>query len=120
LDSIFNTIVPYICGDTIQKRAANHPLLTWHQRKIDESEQSEKYMHSQKMPTVNIVGVIQGRGSGFDWNYIQDQTAYSSSYFKGTGIQRSNFLIGGTLSWNLTISFVMRVKLKNNNFRPNL
>lgn len=117
LDSIFNTTVPYISGDTIQKRAANHPLLTWHQRKIDESEQSEKYMHSQKMPTVNIVGVIQGRGSGFDWNYIQDQTAYSSSYFKGTGIQRSNFLIGGTLSWNLTNIFRYDSKVKEQQFQ---
>lgn len=117
LDSVFNTSVPEMSRDIDQKRARNHPLLTWQQHKIDESSQSEKFIHTHKMPNINIFGVVQGRGSGFDWNYVQDNTAYSSSYFKGVEIQRSNYLFGGTLSWNLTNIFRFDSKIKEQQFQ---
>jgi len=117
LDSVFNTSVPIMLWDQIQSKIARHPLLELQQRKIDESAQSEKFIHSHKMPNINIFGVVQGRGSGFDWNYVQDNTAYSSSYFKGAGIQRSNYLLGGTLSWNLTNIFRFDSKIKEQQFQ---
>ncbi|WP_262710158.1 TolC family protein [Chryseobacterium sp. CH1] len=49
-----------------------------------------------------MFGTFQGRGSGFGWNYVQDNSAYSPSYLKGIGIDRMNYIVGLNLSWNLT------------------
>lgn len=111
LDSLFSTSVPSLHpGSAAQVK--DHPLLAWEQRKIDESVQSEQLIHTYKMPNVSAFGVIQGRGSGFDWNYAQDKTAYSSSYFKGTGIDRGNYLLGLSLNWNITNLFRYNSKIR--------
>lgn len=85
--------------------AGQHPVLLLQQHKINESVEQEKVALATKRPSLSAFGVIQGRGTGFDWNYVQDNTAYSSSYWKGAGIDRTNYIIGFNLSWNISNIF---------------
>lgn len=59
---------------------------------------------------------MQGRGSGFEANYAQDNSAYTSNYLKGVGIDRSNYLLGLSLTWNITNLFRSETKVKEQQF----
>jgi outer membrane protein len=101
LDSLFTTTIPVpVTGNAIYP--GRHPSLLWQKSKIDHSIQQEHLIQAQKLPSLSAFGVLQGRGSGFDWNYVQDNRAYSSSYLDGAGIDRGNYIVGLTLSWNLS------------------
>lgn len=116
LDSLYSTSLPNNlvekAGDNIEK----HPYLQWQQTKINESEQSIEVLKAHKKPNVSAFGVVQGRGSGFEANYAQDNSAYSSSYLKGVGIDRGNYLLGISLSWNITNIFRFNTKIKEQQF----
>ena len=45
---------------------------------------------------------MQGRGSGFNPNYILNQSLYSKSYSDGINPTRGNYLIGIGMTWNLS------------------
>ncbi|OBW40412.1 Outer membrane efflux protein [Chryseobacterium sp. MOF25P] len=116
LDSLYSTSLPnnlvQIAEDNIEK----HPYLQWQQTKINESEQSIEVLKAHKKPNVSAFGVVQGRGSGFEANYAQDNSAYSLSYLKGVGIDRGNYLLGISLSWNITNIFRFNTKIKEQQF----
>ena len=129
LDSVFTSKTPQLYGNQTGYPAAtaiavennpengadqliNHPLLQWQKSKISGSVQSEKIQRSQKLPSLSAFGVVQGRGSGFEANYVQDNAAFSKSYQKGVGIDRGNYLAGLTLSWNLTNLYRFGAKVK--------
>ncbi|ERJ59521.1 TolC family protein [Sphingobacterium paucimobilis] len=106
LDSTYSTVTPKLMLDKgMNFNLENHPFLVWQQSKIAESKESEQLFRANRKPNFSGFGVIQGRGSGFDWNYVQDNSAYSSSYHKGVGIDRGNFLLGFSLTWNITNLF---------------
>ena len=114
LDSLYSTSIP---AHFLEKNeVTSHPLLQLQQSEIEESIQSEKTLKSNKAPSISAFGVIQGRGSGFEWNYVQDNTAYSSDYSKGVGIDRGNYLLGFSLSWNVTNLFRFGTKAKEQEF----
>lgn len=73
-------------------------------------------MKAHKKPNISAFGVIQGRGSGFEANYAQDNSAYSPSYLKGVGIDRGNYLLGVSLTWNVTNLFRFNTKIKEQQF----
>lgn len=101
LDSNFNHKVPKA---NLQPafNLQNHPLLRYQKSIVDKNREEEKLRRSSMWPSLSAFGVMQGRGSGFDWNYVQDNSAFSRSYTDGVGIHRSNYVVGLTLSWNLT------------------
>lgn len=101
LDSLFTAKTPVILPE-VTVNTNKHPILEWQNSAILKSEQQEKLQTVLGLPTLSAFGVIQGRGSGFDWNYVQDNSAFSKSYSAGIGIDRSNYVIGFNLSWNLT------------------
>lgn len=101
LDSLFTAKTPAILPE-ITANTSKHPILEWQNSAILKSEQQQKLQTALGLPTLSAFGVIQGRGSGFDWNYVQDNSAFSKSYSDGIGIDRSNYVIGFNLSWNLT------------------
>ncbi|WP_316816533.1 TolC family protein [Pedobacter nyackensis] len=101
LDSIYINKIPRL-QEKYVANISDHPSLLWQRSKVESSEKAEKLQRSNALPSLSAFGVVQGRGSGFDWNYVQDNTAYSSSYKNGAGIDRGNYLAGLTLSWNLT------------------
>jgi len=77
--------------------------LKYYQSRISASDEAAKYYRTFSYPTFTLFGMIQGRGSGFDYNY-GPQTAYefSKTYADGVGITRSNYLVGVGFTWNLT------------------
>lgn len=119
LDSQYSTTVPNQILEYKDKNVSTHPYLVFQQSKIDESIQLSKTFRANKRPNLSAFGVIQGRGSGFDYNYAQDQSAYTSNYFKGVGIDRGNYLLGLSLSWNVTNLFRANTKLKEQQFLTN-
>lgn len=103
---------------TLQKAevSASHPLLANKQSKIDFSEGQQKLLRSQDMPKLSMFGVIQGRGSGFEHNYVQDNTAFSRKYTDGVGIDRSNYLVGVGVTWSVSNLFRNHSKIKNQQY----
>jgi len=115
LDSLYSTTIPALLAE--KKKVENHPLLALQQSKVNESVQSEALVKSYRMPTLSAFGVVQARGSGFESNYAQDNNAYSSSYFKGVGFDRGNYLLGLTLSWNITNLYRSNTKVKEQQYK---
>lgn len=117
LDARMNTSVPQLANGELAAGKGEHPYLALQQSRIAMSEEAEKLTAAFKKPTVSAFGVIQGRGSGFDWNYAQDNSAYSASYFKGVGVDRSNYLLGVSLRWNITDLFRFRSRVKEQQYQ---
>lgn len=115
LDSFFTTKTPVFLLE-IPSETSFHPILEWQKSNVQKSEQQEKLQSALGLPTIAAFGVMQGRGSGFDWNYVQDNTAFSKSYSDGVGIDRSNYIIGINLSWNLTNLYRQSSKKKEQKF----
>lgn len=115
LDSLFNTSIPLLTHSS-NSSINQHPWLHLKQSNIDESVQLGKLLRAYKRPTLSAFGVIQGRGSGFDWNYVQDNSAYSTSYFKGVEINRVNYLLGLSLTWNITNIYRQTSKIREQQF----
>lgn len=116
LDSLYSTSLPNKLEKSTEENLKVHPYLQFQQSKIDENEQHIELLKSNKMPNLSAFGIIQGRGSGFDANYAQDNSAYSTSYFKGVGIDRGNYLFGFSLTWNITNFFKYNTKVKEQKY----
>ena len=116
LDSWYSTSLPNNVLETAEDKISKHPYLQWQQSKINESVQSIEVLKAHKKPNVSAFGVIQGRGSGFEANYAQDNSAYSPSYLKGVGIDRGNYLLGVSFNWNTTNIFSFNTKIKEQQF----
>ena len=111
LDDVFVLDKPIIVEET-SKTKEEHPILLWQESKVAQSESMERLVTKGSLPTLNAFGVLQGRGSGFDYNYVQDNSAYSSAYGKGVGIDRGNYLVGLQLTWNISNYFRTTYKRK--------
>lgn len=79
-----------------------HPVLNYYQSRVDQNNAQLRLSRKSYFPSVNLVGIIQTRASGFEAQYIQDQTAFTRRYSDGIVPTRSNYLIGVGLVWNLT------------------
>ena len=84
-----------------------HPLLQYYKTKIDYSNQQVKLYKRFYYPTMSAFGVLQTRASGFETGYAIDQNAFSRNYWDGVNPDRSNYLVGVGISWNLTTPFRM-------------
>ena len=110
LDSLFFTQKPLVFEQAYTME--NHPILQWQAHRVKESQTLEKVVHRSSLPQLNAFGILQGRGSGFDWNYVQDNTAFTKNYSQGVGIDRSNYLVGLQLTWNISHFFRTTAKVK--------
>jgi outer membrane protein TolC len=80
-----------------------HPLLKYYEARIALSQEQTKYLRTGNWPTFSLFGVGQGRGTGFDYNYgATNPDAYTQNYWTGVGIERTNYLVGVGVTWNLT------------------
>ncbi|MFD2941572.1 TolC family protein [Flavobacterium notoginsengisoli] len=104
-DTLFVTQIP---KELIQGNAANdslHPLLQFYKTKIDYSNQQVKLFKRFYYPTMSAFGVLQTRASGFENSYATDQTAFNRNYWDGVNPDRTNYLVGVGITWNLTTPF---------------
>ncbi|HVW59108.1 MAG TPA: TolC family protein [Puia sp.] len=103
LDSLFIARIPTALGTAPATPMNEHPLLKYYQQRINVSDEQAKYLKTFNYPTFSLFGVLQDRGSGFDYNYgTQFPDAYTGNYLKGVSFSRGNYLIGVGMVWNLT------------------
>lgn len=112
LDSLFHRTIPVPPVSNISAALEKHPALVFQSSKIERSSAEEAWIRSQTRPIFSLFGVVQGRGSGFPYNYVQEPSTFSKSYFDGAGINRGNYLLGLSLNWNLTSLYRYRSKIK--------
>lgn len=116
LDTMFHHKIPSSTYPHDRFDLTKHPSIVFQKAKIDKSNDEIKLIRSQALPNFSFFGVLQGRGSGFEYNYVQYNAAYSKSYLDGVGIQRGNYLLGLSLNWNLTSLYRNRSSLKSQQF----
>ncbi|WP_346317542.1 TolC family protein [Chitinophaga sp. YIM B06452] len=102
LDSLFLTRLPAVVTDTLSFRGDTHPVLQFYQSRIALSREQEKYIRTLNFPAFSFFSVMQTRASGFSSAYAQDQTAFTHDYWEGIKPNRSNYLLGVGVTWNLT------------------
>ncbi len=103
LDSVFISRIPTALNTAPAAPLNEHPLLKYYQQRINLSDEQAKYLRTFNYPTFSLFGVLQDRGSGFDYNYgTQFPDAYTGNYLKGVSFSRGNYLIGIGMVWNLT------------------
>jgi len=119
LDSVFVSRIPTALSmDPGQALAlASHPLLKYYQERINVSNEQAKYLKTFNYPTFSLFGVLQDRGSGFDYNYgTQFPDAYTGNYLKGVSFGRGNYLLGLGMVWNLASPLRVHQQVASQNF----
>lgn len=104
-DSLFVNQIP---REMIQPTSSNdslHPVLQYYKSKIDYSNQQLKLYKRSYYPTMSMFGVLQTRASGFNSDYVTDQTSFNRNYIDGISPDRTNYLVGVGITWNLTTPF---------------
>jgi adhesin transport system outer membrane protein len=104
-DTLFVTQIPKELIKNNVTTDSLHPLLRFYKTKIDYSNQQVKLYERFYYPTMSAFGVLQTRASGFDSSYATDQTAFNRNYWDGVNPDRTNYLIGVGITWNLTTPF---------------
>lgn len=111
-DTLFVSKIPKQLLINIAGEEALHPSLKFLQTKVDFNQQQVKLSKRFYYPSMNVFGVFQSRASGFYSNYSLDQDAFTRNYWDGIKPYRSNYLIGASISWNLTSPFRIRKQVK--------
>jgi outer membrane protein TolC len=103
LDSLFIARIPSALTASPALPINEHPLLKYYQERIRLSDEESNYLKTYNYPSFSLFGVLQDRGSGFDYNYgTQYPDAYTGNYLKGVSFSRGNYLFGVGMVWNLT------------------
>jgi outer membrane protein TolC len=103
LDSQFVNRIPSGIANPAAVDPKQHPLLKYYEARIALSQEQTKYLRTGNWPTFSLFGVGQGRGTGFDYNYgATNPEGYTQNYWTGVGIERTNYLVGIGVTWNLT------------------
>jgi len=112
LDTLFIARIPGATQDTIQAIPQTHPLLQYYQNRIFVSDEKAKYLRTFKYPTFSAFGILQGRGSGFDYDYgPANPNAFTHNYWDGINPTRGNYLLGVGVSWNISSPFRVQQQL---------
>lgn len=115
-DTLFVNNIPKALLLTEKTTDSLHPLLQLYKTRIDYSNQQAKLYKRFYYPTMTAFGVLQTRASGFQSDYITDQTAFTRNYWDGVNPDRSNYLVGIGISWNLTTPFRMSKQVSAQKF----
>lgn len=103
LDTFFVSRIPLHIADTAQTDQQAHPLLRFSESRVAVSNGQIRYLRTFNYPTFSLFSIMQGRGSGFNYNYSElHPQAYSGKFLQGVKPQRSNYLVGAGLIWNIT------------------
>ncbi len=103
LDTVFLSRIPSSIDTATRFREEEHPLLKYYLSRVDLSNARVKYYNTFKYPTFTTFGIIQGRGSGFNYNYnALNHEAFTKDYIQGVKPTRANYLVGVGVTWNLT------------------
>lgn len=105
IDTLFVVRVPASTHDSAQITPI-HPTLQFYQNRINVSNERARYYHTFNYPTFSAFGIMQGRGSGFDYDYgPANPNAFTHDYWNGINPTRGNYLLGVGVSWNIASPF---------------
>ncbi|KIC01044.1 transporter [Flavobacterium sp. JRM] len=104
-DTLFVSQVPKEMIQPTESNDSLHPVLQYYKSKIDYSNQQVKLYKRSYYPTMSMFGVLQTRASGFNSDYVTDQTSFNRNYIDGISPDRTNYLVGVGITWNLTTPF---------------
>lgn len=113
LDTFFISRIPKILQDSIAIQ--QHPLLQFYQSRINASDAQSRYIKTSSYPVFTAVGVVQGRGSGFNSGYSISQLDFTKNYWTGISPSRTNYLLGVGVTWNLTQPYRISQQVKSQN-----
>jgi outer membrane protein TolC len=101
LDTSFSNTIPAEVKTSIS--IAQNPQVKFFQSRINQSDVATAYLKRSVLPGVNLFGVFQTRGSGFDYSYSPvTNPKYSHDYVEGIKPTRSNYVAGLAIAWNIT------------------
>ena len=98
-DSTFLKNLPatYNTGLTVEQ----NPQVKFYKSRIDQSNSYADLLGKSILPGVNLFGIFQTKGSGFDYNYTALNNNYSKGYLTGINPTRSNYVAGVSIAWNI-------------------
>jgi outer membrane protein TolC len=98
--SFINTVPAEVKTNT---PITQNPQIKFYQSRINQSDVTTAYLKRSVLPGVNLFGIFQTRGSGFDYSYSPvTNPKYSHDYFEGIKPTRSNYVAGLAIAWNIT------------------
>lgn len=115
LDTTFISTIP----TEVKTNAAitQNPQVKFYQTRINQSDVATAYLKRSILPGVNLFGIFQSRGSGFDYLYSPTTNPkYSNSYFDGIKPTRSNYVAGLSVAWNITSVAKIKQQVKAQQF----
>jgi outer membrane protein TolC len=98
-DSSFLKNLPTVYNTEIT--VDQNPQVKFYKARIDQSNSYAGLLGKSIVPGVNLFGIFQTRGSGFDYNYTPLSGNYSKDYFTGINPTRSNYVAGLSIAWNI-------------------
>lgn len=115
LDTSFLKKIPTTFNSEVA--VEQNPQAKFYQTRINESNVAADYLKKSILPGVNLFGVFQTRGSGFDYNYTAaNNYKYSANYFDGIKPARYNYLTGVAISWNIISPLKIKQQVKAQQF----
>jgi outer membrane protein TolC len=94
-----------------------NPQVKYFQTRINQSDVTTEYLKKSILPGLNLFGILQTRGSGFDYSYTPIADAkYSKDYFEGIKPVRTNYVAGISLAWNITSIAKIKQQVKAQQF----
>jgi outer membrane protein TolC len=103
LDTLFVSKIPVALNSAPALPLNEHPVLKYYRERIDLSNAEARYLKTYSYPVFSLFGVLQDRGSGFDYDYGSTfPDSYTRNYLKGVSLMRGNYLLGVGMVWNLT------------------
>lgn len=81
---------------------AQNPQVQFYQSRVTQSDKYADYLKKSILPGVNLFGIFQTRGSGFETDYspLYDDR-YSKSPLVALNPTRSNYVAGVSIAWNI-------------------
>ncbi|MBO9203744.1 MULTISPECIES: TolC family protein [Niastella] len=93
-----------------------NPQVKFYQSRINQSDYATAYLKRSILPGLNLFGIIQTKGSGFDYTYSPTNPKYSQDYFEGIKPTRTNYVAGVSIAWNITSLAKIKNQVKAQQF----
>ena len=79
-----------------------NPQVQWYQSRVAASDKYADFLQKSVAPGLNLFGIVQTRGSGFDYNYTPEyKNRFSQSLWDGINPTRTNYVAGVSIAWNI-------------------
>jgi len=114
LDTTFINKAPVETNSNVA--VTQNPQVKYFQARINLSDYTTAYLKRSILPGVNLFGIIQTKGSGFDYTYTAANPKYSQGYFDGIKPTRTNYVAGVSIAWNITSIAKIRNQVKAQQF----